>query len=76
MIYMKFCGSKPLKVGSNMTLFVLVTEYCSYKGDLYQQGQLWYDGCDLSCRCENSTSNLFRCQERYCIKTFINIRYY
>ncbi|KAK3581064.1 hypothetical protein CHS0354_033850 [Potamilus streckersoni] len=39
-------------------------EVCTYNGDVYQQGQLWYDGCNAICRCENASSNFYRCQQR------------
>jgi hypothetical protein len=29
------------------------------------EGQQWYDGCDLMCRCEDAKSGFYRCQQRY-----------
>ncbi|XP_060081054.1 uncharacterized protein LOC132560404 [Ylistrum balloti] len=40
------------------------TNMCVYNGQVYRQGQQWYDGCDLICRCENSTMGFYRCQQR------------
>jgi hypothetical protein len=28
------------------------------------EGQQWYDGCDLMCRCEDAKSGFYRCQQR------------
>ncbi|XP_076111945.1 uncharacterized protein LOC143080130 isoform X2 [Mytilus galloprovincialis] len=40
------------------------TPMCVYNGVAYRQGQQWYDGCDLTCRCENAMKGYYRCQQR------------
>ncbi|OPL07255.1 hypothetical protein AM593_00069, partial [Mytilus galloprovincialis] len=37
---------------------------CVYNGVAYRQGQQWYDGCDLVCRCEDAMKGFYRCQQR------------
>ncbi|XP_067652673.1 mucin-2-like [Haliotis asinina] len=39
-------------------------DVCVYKGQQYKQGQMWYDGCDDKCRCEDAKNNFYRCQQR------------
>lgn len=44
---------------------------CVYNGVAYRQGQQWYDGCDLVCRCEDAMKGFYRCQQRYSLFTVI-----
>jgi hypothetical protein len=37
---------------------------CLYNGVPYHTGDTWDDGCDLKCRCEDETMNLYRCDQR------------
>ncbi|XP_025115701.1 uncharacterized protein LOC112577005 [Pomacea canaliculata] len=37
---------------------------CSYKGTQYLQGQSWFDGCDLKCRCDSADNNVYSCLSR------------
>ncbi|VDI00817.1 Hypothetical predicted protein [Mytilus galloprovincialis] len=34
---------------------------CIYKGQLYQVGDEWYDGCDFHCRCVDSKTGRYQC---------------
>ncbi|CAC5419109.1 COL6A [Mytilus coruscus] len=40
------------------------TDVCIYKGVSYKQGQTWYDGCDLECKCERAIYGYYRCNKR------------
>ncbi|KAK7491400.1 hypothetical protein BaRGS_00017378, partial [Batillaria attramentaria] len=40
------------------------TEVCVYNNQAYRQDQVWYDGCDFMCRCEDASAGFYRCQER------------
>ena len=42
----------------------LVITACIYNGQAYRQDQLWYDGCNAVCRCEDASVGFYRCQER------------
>ena len=37
---------------------------CIYKGQMYQQGEAWYDGCDKLCTCDNATLGYVSCEDR------------
>ncbi|XP_060570089.1 uncharacterized protein LOC132728460 isoform X2 [Ruditapes philippinarum] len=37
---------------------------CVYKGNQYGQGQVWFDGCDYKCSCDDANSGFFRCTRR------------
>ncbi|XP_053401477.1 uncharacterized protein LOC123550590 isoform X2 [Mercenaria mercenaria] len=37
---------------------------CLYKGQVYQQGNTWQDGCDYECECTDATKGMYRCTER------------
>lgn len=37
---------------------------CVYKGQMYQQGQKWQDGCDYLCECVDSMTGRYMCTER------------
>lgn len=41
-----------------------LSEACLYKGNVYQQGQTWQDGCDYECECTDATKGMYRCTER------------
>ncbi|XP_033755260.1 putative per-hexamer repeat protein 5 isoform X5 [Pecten maximus] len=36
---------------------------CAYKGQVYQQGQTWKDGCDYRCTCTDGTQGRYSCQQ-------------
>ncbi|XP_035824757.1 uncharacterized protein LOC101847325 [Aplysia californica] len=38
--------------------------FCVYKGKSYDQNQVWYDGCDFKCTCEEPSTNKYRCETR------------
>lgn len=38
-------------------------EVCVYKGNMYQQGQKWQDGCDYNCECIDAMTGHYRCTE-------------
>ncbi|XP_052233684.1 uncharacterized protein LOC127846468 isoform X4 [Dreissena polymorpha] len=42
----------------------LPPSFCVYKGVAYQQGQIWDDGCDKKCRCDDADNNLYTCFDR------------
>ncbi|GFR69726.1 collagen alpha-6(VI) chain [Elysia marginata] len=37
---------------------------CEYKGKTYDRDQVWYDGCDYKCTCEEPATNKYRCDSR------------
>ncbi|WAR30009.1 LOW QUALITY PROTEIN: hypothetical protein MAR_003577 [Mya arenaria] len=37
---------------------------CHYKGLYYRQGESWYDGCGLQCRCEDALNHYYQCTDR------------
>ncbi|XP_078338507.1 uncharacterized protein LOC111134355 isoform X1 [Crassostrea virginica] len=41
-----------------------VPHMCVYKGQMYQQGQKWQDGCDYVCECVDSVAGRYMCTER------------
>ncbi|XP_071091876.1 uncharacterized protein [Haliotis cracherodii] len=49
------------------TLPVITTPapaFCDYKGQKYNQGQMWYDACSLKCTCDNARAGYYRCVNR------------
>lgn len=48
-----------------MTVGLIISDACIYKGKIYQQGQTWHDGCDYDCECINAKSGQYRCSDRY-----------
>ncbi|KAH3775135.1 hypothetical protein DPMN_176532, partial [Dreissena polymorpha] len=36
---------------------------CLYKGQIYDQGQTWQDGCDFECECVDASRGMYRCSE-------------
>ena len=48
-----------------MTWILTVTDVCVYKTAQYSQGQTWSDGCQLRCRCDDSSKGLYVCSDRY-----------
>ncbi|KAH3770179.1 protein kinase C-binding protein NELL2-like isoform X2 [Dreissena polymorpha] len=38
-------------------------EFCIYKGQIYQQGQHWIDGCQYNCTCEDAKTGFYRCND-------------
>ncbi|XP_076111939.1 uncharacterized protein LOC143080127 isoform X2 [Mytilus galloprovincialis] len=55
-------GQQPPSPGTYLT--PKPTSMCVYNGVAYRQGQQWYDGCDLVCRCEDAMKGFYRCQQR------------
>ncbi|XP_076113274.1 uncharacterized protein LOC143080959 isoform X2 [Mytilus galloprovincialis] len=37
---------------------------CLYKGNVYTQGQKWYDDCDKVCVCQDAKMGFYSCQDR------------
>ncbi|XP_013410815.1 uncharacterized protein LOC106173996 isoform X2 [Lingula anatina] len=37
-------------------------DFCLYKGQKYQHGASWNDGCDTKCTCENAVVGFYRCE--------------
>ncbi|XP_053376973.1 uncharacterized protein LOC123528762 [Mercenaria mercenaria] len=63
-----YCQQQPTptvnpSVSSNTTLSP-PQNVCVYKGSTYQEGQLWYDGCNSVCRCDDSSKNIYTCNQR------------
>lgn len=52
--------------GITITFFSVATRpgSCVYKGVFYRHGEHWYDGCDLSCVCEDGFAGIYTCKER------------
>ncbi|XP_046585152.1 uncharacterized protein LOC124292144 [Haliotis rubra] len=38
--------------------------FCDYKGQKYNQGQMWYDACSFKCTCDNARAGYYRCVNR------------
>ncbi|XP_069113535.1 uncharacterized protein [Argopecten irradians] len=38
--------------------------HCEYKGQIYEQGEKWSEGCELTCSCENAFTGFFTCNKR------------
>ncbi|KAL5022346.1 hypothetical protein ScPMuIL_001501 [Solemya velum] len=49
---------------SGMTGHANRLDGCLYKGQLYVQNQMWEDGCDFNCQCENGQNGLYTCTQR------------
>ncbi|KAK3786239.1 hypothetical protein RRG08_064498 [Elysia crispata] len=41
-----------------------VPEMCRYEGNLYTEGQTWYDACDFKCTCVDGLTNSYTCLTR------------
>jgi len=37
---------------------------CYYKGSYYRQGDVWDDGCDYKCTCEDAQTAFYTCKTR------------
>ncbi|CAE1253244.1 unnamed protein product [Acanthosepion pharaonis] len=37
---------------------------CYYKGQMYKQGETWYDECSLRCFCEDAQTGYYHCTDR------------
>ncbi|XP_041376889.1 uncharacterized protein LOC121389360 [Gigantopelta aegis] len=37
---------------------------CFYKNHFYTQGQIWEDGCDYRCRCEDAQRGFYQCKTK------------
>ncbi|XP_052816208.1 uncharacterized protein LOC128242861 isoform X2 [Mya arenaria] len=63
-----FCTPKtqtnPPPIGSTLTPTPPQPKVCVYKGSTYQQGQQWYDACDLVCTCDDASNNFYNCKQR------------
>lgn len=42
-----------------------IEDGCYVNGTLYQQGQRWVVGCDLTCRCDDASAGRYRCDPKY-----------
>ena len=40
------------------------SDVCVNQGQVYQQDEVWYDGCDKRCVCENATLGYVNCENR------------
>jgi len=67
------CCSKPSCLGSGTgtgggtggTGSITATTYnCVYKGQTYQQGQTWDDGCEFKCTCADATQGRYTCNQK------------
>ena len=47
-----------------MHLINVCADYCVYNGRYYRQGEEWYDGCSLKCRCEDARHHYHQCTTR------------
>ena len=43
---------------------IFISGACLYKGQVYQQGQTWQDGCDYECECTDANRGMYKCTER------------
>ncbi|XP_046570033.1 uncharacterized protein LOC124278355 [Haliotis rubra] len=41
-----------------------VPKFCVYKGVVYKQNQVWTEGCDKKCRCDDADTNFYNCYDR------------
>ncbi|XP_046329184.2 uncharacterized protein ZK643.6-like [Haliotis rufescens] len=41
-----------------------LSNVCVYKGQSYQQGQTWVDGCDYRCTCTDGKTGHYQCKSR------------
>lgn len=41
-----------------------VPQVCVYKGQAYNQGQRWQDGCDFNCICDDGMTGKYTCTAR------------
>lgn len=37
---------------------------CLFKNQYYREKQVWYDGCNAICTCEDGNTGFYRCQSR------------
>ena len=44
---------------------VLFADFCVYKSVPLREGDIFDDGCDLVCRCEDSMTNSVVCDDRW-----------
>lgn len=44
---------------------ISLTEGCLYKGVMYIQDQIWNDECKYTCECQDASTGLYRCNERW-----------
>ncbi|KAJ8302983.1 hypothetical protein KUTeg_019379 [Tegillarca granosa] len=51
-------------VGSNIPSISGRGNVCLYKGNMYQQGQTWDDGCTYSCVCIDGSTGRYKCTEK------------
>lgn len=42
----------------------IFAEGCLYNGQLYNQGQMWDDGCKYTCTCLNAVTGDYKCREK------------
>ena len=47
-----------------MAMMGVMTGYCEYNGQHYQQGETWEDGCQYNCVCEDTTTGKYKCTEK------------
>ncbi|XP_060600216.1 uncharacterized protein LOC132753729 isoform X4 [Ruditapes philippinarum] len=38
--------------------------FCKYQGYYHRQGEVWNDGCGLTCRCEDAANHYYQCTDR------------
>lgn len=48
---------------------LLISDVCVYNGKQYSQGQVWYDGCNYKCTCDDAYGGIYRCVNR-CVFVF------
>lgn len=49
------------KTNKEKYVLFIVDGKCSYKGNSYQTGESWKDGCDYECVCEDGQAGKYRC---------------
>lgn len=54
---------------------ISLTEGCLYKGVMYIQDQIWNDECKYTCECQDASTGLYRCNERWVIVYYVHIFY-
>lgn len=45
-----------------INFFTLIGGGCLYKGQLYQQGEQWNDGCEYNCTCSDASRGYYVCR--------------
>ena len=47
---------------STSQTYTTSTPVCRYKGKTYVQDEVWQDGCDYNCTCDDAFTGYYRCR--------------